>query len=145
MSDTVRCRQCGQLNRMPPVREGQKAVCGKCKAPLEGTERGPVVATDADFSSLLSKNPKLMVDFWAAWCGPCHAIAPTVEAIARERSDITVAKLNVDENPAAAARYNVSGIPTIVFISEGREAGRLVGAVGRDAIEQAIGRFLGGR
>lgn len=84
-----------------------------------------------------------MVDFWAAWCGPCRMIAPIVEELAATRSDVRFAKLNVDENPRTAAAFQVQGIPLLIFFKAGKEQGRVVGAVPRSQIEAAITRFLG--
>lgn len=142
MSSTViKCAQCGQANRVPDLGSGKKAVCGRCKAPLGGGG-APVVATDAGFQQLVASG-KTLVDFWAAWCGPCHAIAPTVEAVARERSDVKVAKLNVDENPQTSAQFRVTGIPTLIFFVDGQEKDRLVGAVSRAEIDRAMQRAFG--
>jgi thioredoxin len=133
------------MNRLPEVADGKKAVCGRCKSELPSSgERTPVVATDASFATLIGTNDRVIVDFWAAWCGPCRTIAPVIEGLARERSDLTVAKLNVDENGRTASEFRVTGIPTLVFFANGREAGRLVGAVGRPQIDAAIRQYFGG-
>ena len=84
----------------------------------------------------------VVVDFWAPWCGPCRQIAPVIESLASSRSDVVFAKLNVDENPVVSARYRVSGIPTLLFFRDGEEKGRIVGAVGKPQIEQAIAQYL---
>lgn len=142
----IRCSQCGQANRVPPVGSGQKAVCGKCKAPLtagQGSNGGrPVVLTDATFASTIRKG-SYVVDFWAAWCGPCRMIGPIIDELAAERTDVTFAKLNVDENPRTSAQFGVQGIPLLIFFRDGAEAGRVVGAVPRPQIEAAIARHLG--
>jgi thioredoxin len=137
----VRCAACGQANRVPAVGSGKTAICGRCKAPLDA-HAGPIVLTDATFDEQLRGN-NTVVDFWAAWCGPCRMIAPVIEALASERTDVRFAKLNVDENPRTAARFGVQGIPLLIFFRDGVEAGRVVGAVPRPQIEAAIQRYLG--
>jgi thioredoxin 2 len=141
----IRCPACGQANRVPPVGSGQKAVCGKCKAPLERDSRAgssPIVLTDATFDAAI-RDGGVVVDFWAAWCGPCRIIGPVIDALAAERTDVRFGKLNVDENPRTASRFGVQGIPLLIFFRNGAEAGRVVGAVPRAQIETAIQRYLG--
>ena len=92
--------------------------------------------TDNSFEGevLQAKKP-VLVDFWAAWCGPCRMLAPTIEAIAEEHSAaVSVVKLNVDENPTTAAVYGIKGIPTLILFSDGKEVERIVGAAGKDTI-----------
>ena len=98
--------------------------------------------TDDNFRTQVASG-NTVVDFWAAWCGPCRQIAPVIEALAAERSDVRFGKLNVDENPRTAQAFGVQGIPLLVFFRDGNEAGRLVGAVPRGQIEAAISRYLG--
>ncbi len=102
----------------------------------------PIELTDVNFQSTISKGSHV-VDFWAAWCGPCRMIAPVLEEIARDRKDVTIGKLNVDENPRTASQFKVQGIPLLVFIKDGKETGRLVGAVPKQQIESAIRQYLG--
>ena len=142
-SSIVACPHCGRKNRLPADAGGKTVVCGECKAPLEASGGSPVVLTDGDFAARSSSEGAMVVDFWAAWCGPCRIIAPVIESLAASRRDVVFAKVNVDENPSTAARYGIQSIPTLVFLSRGVEKGRLVGAVGRPQIEQAISRFLG--
>jgi thioredoxin len=136
----LRCPNCGQANRVPAIGGGKKAVCGKCKTPLGGH---PITVTDATFASTIASG-RHVVDFWAAWCGPCRMIAPILDELAAERSDVTFVKLNVDENPRTASQFGVQGIPLLIFFKDGREAGRVVGAVPRAQIEAAIGKYLAG-
>jgi thioredoxin len=147
----VRCPKCGQANRVPTVGSGKKAVCGKCRAPLDASQGSgngqghPIVLSDATFAETI-RNGSFVVDFWAAWCGPCRMIAPILDELAdelaQERSDVTFAKLNVDENPRTAAQFHVQGIPLLIFFRNGAEAGRVVGAVPKGQIEAAIQRYF---
>ena len=85
----------------------------------------------------------VVVDFWAEWCGPCKMITPILEELASEQAGkITVAKLNVDENPDLAMRYNVMSIPTILVFKDGEVAKRLVGAKPKSALLQELSEFL---
>ncbi|HUP49658.1 MAG TPA: thioredoxin [Thermoanaerobaculia bacterium] len=137
---TVRCHSCGQANRVPPLGSGKKAVCGKCGAALE-RGGGPIELTDANFQSELAQGA-VVVDFWAAWCGPCRILAPVIEELAAERAGVRFGKLNVDENRRTASAVGVQGIPLLVFFKDGAERGRLVGAVPRGRIEAAIEQYL---
>jgi thioredoxin 2 len=140
----VRCLSCGQANRVPDLDSGKAAVCGKCKAPLTagGGGGGTVELTDANFRSAIAAG-NVVVDFWAAWCGPCRMIGPVIEELARERSDVRFGKLNVDQNPRTSAAFGVQGIPLLVFFKDGVEKGRVTGAVPKGHIEHAIARYLG--
>ena len=90
----------------------------------------PIHVTDADFEEVVLKADKLaIVDLWAEWCNPCHLIAPIIEDLAAEYDGrVVVAKLDVDHNPNTPARFGIMGIPTVLFIKNGREVDRIVGA-----------------
>src|SRR5687767_2704214 len=126
----IRCPACGATNRVPldKIAQGRQPVCGKCKAPLPG-DVAPVTVTDATFSVDVERSPlPVLMDAWAPWCGPCRMIAPVIEELAREMAGrVRVAKLNVDENPATAARFNLRSIPTLLVLKGGREIDRIVG------------------
>jgi len=141
-SQVIRCPSCGQANRIPALGSGQQAVCGRCKAPLSGQDGHPIELTDATFREAVARG-RHVVDFWAAWCGPCRMIAPVIEQLAAERTDVQFGKLNVDQNPHTAASFGVQGIPLLIFFSDGAERGRVVGAVPRTQIEAAIRQYLG--
>ena len=136
-----RCPSCGQANRVPDAAAEKTVVCGKCKTPLPAGGR-PIELTDASFTSAIAQG-RAVVDFWAEWCGPCRMIAPVIEELASERTDIRFGKLNVDQNQRTAASFGVQSIPLLVFFRDGKEQGRLVGAVPRPQIEAAIARYLG--
>ena len=140
----VKCPKCGQANRVPALGTGKKAVCGKCGAELQAAANGkPITLTDVNFQQTIASG-RVVVDFWAAWCGPCRMVGPVIDALASERSDVRFGKLNVDENPRTAGAFGVQSIPLLVFFRDGKEAGRVVGAVPKGQIESAIQRYLGG-
>ncbi|MDP4120215.1 MAG: thioredoxin [Bacillota bacterium] len=82
---------------------------------------------EQEFKDLIKDNEFVMVDFWATWCGPCRMVAPTIEEIAEEFEDVTVAKIDIDEYGSLAAEYDVQSIPTVVFFKNGEEIHREVG------------------
>ena len=88
---------------------------------------------------LIQTKQPILVDFWAPWCGPCRAMAPALEAAAQKlANDAKVFKINVDENPSVAPRFNIRGIPTLILFKNGQEANRLIGLSSEEQIEALV-------
>lgn len=104
----------------------------------------PVHVTDAAFEkTVLNSNIPVIVDFWAPWCTPCKMIAPTLEKIAKENAGkVIVAKVNTDENPDWAMKYGVQGIPTMLFVANGKIVHRQVGALPEPMLRTIVTQFL---
>lgn len=145
MTRMIRCPACGTANRVPweRVEAGFEPVCGRCKKPLPVSEK-PVTVTDATFAAEVERSPlPVLLDLWAPWCGPCKTMAPILEELAVELAGrVRVAKLNVDESPATAARFEVRGIPTLLAIKEGRELDRIVGVQPKSEIVRRLERVI---
>ncbi|MFI6106168.1 thioredoxin [Streptomyces sp. NPDC051310] len=102
------------------------------------------IVTDDSFEEDVLKSDKpVLVDFWAEWCGPCRQIAPSLEAIASEHDELTIVKLNIDENPATAAKYGVMSIPTLNVYQNGEVTKTIVGAKPKAALLRDLEPFLG--
>ena len=104
----------------------------------------PTTLTDATFDEEIAGSAEpVLVDFWAEWCGPCKMIAPILDEIASEHAGkLSIAKLNVDENPDVARRYDVMSIPTLIVFKDGAPQKRLVGAKGKGQLMAELGEFL---
>lgn len=103
----------------------------------------PFHVTDANFDEIIKKNSVVLVDFWASWCGPCRALAPTIEEMAQQYAGkALVAKLNVDENPNKAECFQVFSIPTMIVFKDGCEVERIVGLCPKKNIETALNNHL---
>ena len=141
----VRCTECGAANRVPreKIEQGLQPKCGRCKSPLQ-VQNAPMTVTDGTFAAEVERSPiPVLVDAWAAWCGPCRMIAPVIDELATELSGrVKVAKLNVDENPAMASRFGLRSIPTLLVMKGGREVDRLIGVQPKQEILRRLERAM---
>jgi len=139
----IRCPNCGATNRVPLEKIVQRLqpICGRCKAALPIYDK-PMTVTDATFAVEVERSPLLvLLDMWAPWCGPCRMVAPVIEEMAAEMAGrARVAKLNVDDNPARAARFGVQSIPTLLVLKGGQELDRIVGVQPKNVILQRLKR-----
>jgi thioredoxin 1 len=102
-----------------------------------------VTLTSDNFDALaLAADRTTVVDFWASWCPPCRALAPTIEALAEERSDVVVGKLDVDDHPAIAERYGIQSIPTVLLFRNGQLASRSIGLVPLERLRDLLDRTV---
>lgn len=126
------------------ARGGLEPICGRCKEPLTARPK-PVAITDANSADEVERSPlPVLVDMWAPWCGPCRQVGPVVEQLALELAGrMRVAKLNVDESPVTAARFQIQSIPALLMFKGGREVDRLIGAHQKLEILRHVQRIIG--
>lgn len=141
----ITCPGCRAKNRVQSDRLAEGPKCGRCGADLSPPESGrPVAVSDATFDrEVTAANLPVLVDCWAPWCGPCKMIGPLLDELAGiYRGRLKIAKLNVDENPRTAAAFNVSSIPTLLFVKGGKVKDIRIGASSRQALMQWIDDLL---
>jgi thioredoxin 2 len=132
----IPCPYCDTLNRIPRAKLADGAKCGECHRPL--FEARPRELDAARFLRQVEKSDlPLLVDFWAPWCGSCHAMAPECERAAKRLvPDICPVKLNIDAAPEVARRFSIQSIPTMALVLHGRVCARTAGAMSASAIER---------
>jgi thioredoxin 2 len=141
----VSCPSCGTRNRVPENRMNDHPRCGKCNTPLSlNAPDKPVIVSDATFQKeVMQSSLPVLVDCWAPWCGPCRAVGPIMDAVAKKyQGRLKVAKLNLDENPSTGSRYSITSVPTLLLMKKGNLVNTLVGALPQAQIEAAIQQML---
>jgi thioredoxin 2 len=135
----IACVHCGATNRVPAARLADDPVCGRCAQPL--LAGAPVELTDANFDAVVGKTElPVVVDFWAAWCGPCQMMAPAFKQAAGQlKGRALLVKVNSDENPMLSQRFGIRSIPTLVRLAGGQETARRSGAVPASTIVALAG------
>jgi thioredoxin 2 len=134
----IACPECGARNRVGPIQSGIPR-CPRCKQDLPWI----VDADTATFADETSSSIPVVVDYWAAWCGPCRMISTVLEDLAkRHTGHLKLVKVDVDANPDLAARAGAQSIPLLVVMRDGQERDRIVGALPRAALEQRLAPFI---
>ncbi len=131
----IACASCGTANRIAEDRDASAANCGRCKAPL--FSGAPADVSESAFGKYLhaTQGVSLLVDVWAAWCGPCKAMGPHFARAARVlEPNVKLLKVNADQAPAIMAEYGISGIPALLLFRDGRLLGQRSGALTADQI-----------
>jgi thioredoxin len=138
----VVCSKCGAKNRVEESRlVTSEAKCGRCGEKLTGADSKPVVITDQTFEreALQTRGRPVLVDCWAPWCGPCRIVGPVLDQLAADsQGRYRIAKLNVDENPQTAARFQIASIPTMLIFKDGKLIDRLIGAQPKQVIAERL-------
>jgi thioredoxin 2 len=147
----ITCANCGAKNRVDENRlANSEAKCGRCGVKLSasggnGKATKPLTVTDSSFQNdiLQASSTPTLVDCWAPWCGPCRVVGPIMDQLAAESDGrYRIAKLNVDENPLTAKRYQIGSIPTMLIFKNGALIDRLVGAQPKQAIAERLNRAM---
>jgi len=143
--EVMRCAACGTANRVPRAKlaQGLRPRCGRCHAPLLD-DGHPVTVTDASFAAIVAASPiPVLLDMWAPWCGPCRAVSPALEQLARDLAgQVKLVKVNVDTSPQISQRFGAQAIPTLLVLRGGQVAARQTGAAPLAALRSWVENAL---
>ncbi len=136
------CLSCGQKNRVPYERLATQGTCGKCESSLPLVSAPVDIPSTAVFDALIAASTlPVLVDFWAAWCGPCKMVAPQLEKVATQEAGISlIVKVNTEALPGLSARYGIQGIPALLLFKYGKLVAEQAGAQPASAIRDFIHR-----
>ena len=143
----VNCPNCGTKNRVDEsAAQTRQPICGRCKTRLPISDAAsdtghPTVVTDATFQQIVlgAGDKPVLLDCWAAWCGPCRMLAPTLDQLAAESGGrYLIAKLNTDENPRVSGQYQIEALPTMLLFKNGQVVDRLVGLQPKHSIQKTL-------
>lgn len=139
-SNVITCRNCQTKNRVPATASGTP-TCAQCKQPLAWI----AAADDTNFDSVADSTKRLvLVDLWAPWCGPCRQVTPVLEQIANDNAgQLKLVKVNVDNAPQTAMRFDARSIPTMVLLRDGKQVGRQIGAQPAGTLKKWVAAQLG--
>jgi thioredoxin 2 len=140
-SQLVQCPHCGKTNRLPAAAAGHPR-CGICRQDLPWI----VIAVDEDFARIAEQSAvPALVDFWAAWCGPCRMVSPVLDGLAREKAgQLKLVKVDVDRSPALSRRFDVQSIPTLMVLVDGKVVARQSGAAPAPVLRSWLDSALAG-
>lgn len=137
------CPNCGGTNRVPTGKDAREAKCGRCGEALFSGH--PALANAAQFEKQITRSDvPVVVDFWADWCGPCHAMAPIYEQVAHElEPQFRFLKLDTEAEPGIASRYNIRGIPTLMVFKGGKVLAQRAGVQDRNSLKSWLAQYGG--